>query len=103
MKEHWLTNKQIEQLNIGTINTVTRVNHYVGVWESRCYSDGRPDEIEVKLMRSMRAPCYKALALAILKNDGLLTSCGYKKIKSQYEDALRNAKIKRESKQLELL
>lgn len=42
-------------------------------WINRCYFDGIPDEVPMKVMQSMRAPSYKAISLALLKNDiGLL-------------------------------
>ena len=39
------------------------------MWENRCYFDGIPDEVPHKLAASGRVPSYKAIALAILRND----------------------------------
>ena len=46
------------------------------VWEKRCYSKGIPDVIPDKLAKSGRAPSYRAIAIAILKNDSAMTSLG---------------------------
>lgn len=54
-----------------------RVERYVLLWEGRCYSAGVPDEVPEKLASSLRVPSYKALALAILRNDHCLKSLGF--------------------------
>jgi predicted phosphoadenosine phosphosulfate sulfurtransferase len=45
------------------------VIQYIKKWEQRGYSDGVPDEVPHRLMVLQKAPSYKAVALAILKND----------------------------------
>lgn len=47
------------------------------MWEDRCYGDGIPDEVPDGIMRSMRAPSYKAIAECILKNDLHLYGLGF--------------------------
>lgn len=72
------------------------------MWENRCYSNGIPDQVDRKLMLSGRAPSWKAVALAILKNDHKLQSLGFSCNRSDYAESLyRNSKIA-ESRQLEL-
>jgi len=44
---------------------------------SRCYFEDIPDEVPKKLASSLRAPSYKAIAVAILKNDSRLRSLGF--------------------------
>ena len=46
---------------------IKQVNFFVKEWEQRCYKDGIPDEVPLEI--SHRAPSYKAIAMAILKND----------------------------------
>jgi predicted phosphoadenosine phosphosulfate sulfurtransferase len=46
------------------------------MWESRCYFAGIPDEAPEALAKQGRAPSYKAIAMAILKNDHSLKSLG---------------------------
>lgn len=43
----------------------------------RCYSTDIPDEVPKKVMQSGRAPSYKAIALAILRNDLQLYALGF--------------------------
>ncbi len=50
---------------------------YVSTWRKRCYSNDIPDEVPRKVMQSGRAPSYKAIALAILKNDLHFYSLGF--------------------------
>ena len=50
---------------------------YVNAWRARCYSDDIPDEAPKKVMQSGRAPSYKAIAIALLKNDLHLYSLGF--------------------------
>ena len=73
---YWQTKRQTEQYSSG--NTITqRVEDYIKKWEGRCYSDGIPDIVPDGVMKSMRAPSYKAIAIAILKNDHNLHSIGF--------------------------
>jgi len=54
-----------------------RVSEYVRTWESRCYEVGIPDCVVEKISKSGRAPSYKAIAVAILKNDHNMHSLGF--------------------------
>jgi len=74
----------------------------VKVWESRCYSDGIPDEVPNKVMDSGRAPSYKALAISILKNDLLLKSIGFDGKESKWYSALKDKKRREESNQYDM-
>lgn len=48
---------------------------YITTWEAKGYSDGIPDAVPSRLMQLRKAPSYKAIALAILKND--MTDLGF--------------------------
>jgi predicted phosphoadenosine phosphosulfate sulfurtransferase len=63
------------------------------MWESRCYSDGIPDEIPFKLDQLNKDPSYKRICLAILKNDHQLKSLGGKVKKSKYYILLKKIEI----------
>lgn len=84
---------QKEQLNTGSKITRERANHYIQTWKDRCYCLDIPDQVEKKLMQSMRVPSYQAIALSILSGDFMLYKCGFSK-KEFY--------IKKESKQLSM-
>ena len=53
------------------------IGRYVATWRSRGYADGIPDEVPDVLMRELLAPSFKAIALAILKNDHALVGLGF--------------------------
>ena len=50
--------------------------NYISKWEKRCYTDGIPDEVPLRLEQLNKAPSYKALVKAILKNDLNLKTLG---------------------------
>lgn len=62
---------------------------YLAIWQSRCYSE-IPDEIPEKLARSNRAPSYKSIAIAILKNDSTLKSIGFEGKETHWYRILKN-------------
>lgn len=61
---------------------------YIQTWEARCYADGIPDQLQDGVMKSCRAPSYKAIALAILRNDHNLHSLGFTERNSATVDLL---------------
>ena len=65
---NWQTEKQKMPLKSGN-TTTDKINNYIQVWESRCYSEGLPDEIPALLAATLRVPSYKAIAVAILRNN----------------------------------
>lgn len=75
---------------------------YVAMWENRCYFDGIPDEVSNNLMKSGRVPSYKAIALAILKNDTTLRSLGFSGKDTDWYGVLKKIEFKKESCQIDL-
>lgn len=65
---------------------------YIQTWEGRCYSE-IPDDIPPLLMNSGLAPCYKLIAVSLLKNDMRLL--GYNKV-SDYYYLLRQKKTEQQ-------
>jgi len=99
---YWQIKKQSEQYRHG--NTLTsKIEAYVTTWEERCYSDGIPDEIPEGLSKSLRAPSYKAIAIAILKNDMTLKSLGFSGSHSEWYDVLKKERRDLESPQIKLI
>ena len=96
----WQIRKQSEQYEHGK-TCISRVKSYVKVWESRCYKTGIPDEVEPGLMKSMRVPSYKAIALAILDNDLHLYQLGFQPHVSHWYKVIKNNK-KNNRAQLEM-
>lgn len=57
------------------------------------YAEDIPDEVPDELMHELLAPSYKAIALAILKNDLHFTSLGFTTAPSQWYSALKRMEI----------
>ena len=65
------------------------IERYIKTWESRCYKGGIPDEAPKEIFD--KVPSYKAIAIAILKNDiGIL---GIEKPKSKWYSVLKRIEI----------
>jgi predicted phosphoadenosine phosphosulfate sulfurtransferase len=79
------------------------VEAYVSIWESRCYKDGIPDEVSSLLEKSNRVPSYRAIAVAILKNDLTLKSLGFSGKDSAWAYELKKQKQNKDEKQMGLL
>ena len=96
----WQTNRQSDLYSSGHTAT-QRVKDYVQIWTSRCYSD-IPDELPALLAKSNRAPCWKSVAVALLKNDVRLESVGFSRAESDLTNFLMNDRKERESNQARL-
>lgn len=46
-----------------------KVERYVQTWEGQGYPDGIPEEVPYRLTQLNLAPSWKAVALALLKNN----------------------------------
>jgi predicted phosphoadenosine phosphosulfate sulfurtransferase len=53
-----------------------KIEGYIQLWEERAYEKGIPDEVPLRLSQLHKAPSYRQICLAILKNDQALTSLG---------------------------
>jgi len=56
---------------------ITKILNYINEWENRCYKDGIPDEVPIRLEQLNKAPSYKEIVRAIMKNDTTLKSIGF--------------------------
>ena len=88
---YWQTEKRRELSGTGKTVTV-KVEEYLELWRSRCYSDDIPDEVPKLIEVTMRVPSYKALAISILKNDFSFKSCGFSAGRSDLVEVLRREK-----------
>lgn len=77
------------------------VIRYTQIWEDRCYSDGIPDDLPAALLKSGRAPSWKAVAIAILQNDHRCASLGFSQKESFLETAVKQLASKRDSVQID--
>jgi predicted phosphoadenosine phosphosulfate sulfurtransferase len=59
-----------------------KIMEYVRKWERRGYENGIPDEACPNLDYLVKAPSYRAICFAIMKNDVQLQSLGYSRPKT---------------------
>jgi predicted phosphoadenosine phosphosulfate sulfurtransferase len=71
---------------------------YIETWEKRCYSDGIPDSIPEKLAKSGRAPSYKSIAMAMLRNDHNLEALGFSGKYSDWYSYYKKIEISKNNK-----
>lgn len=75
-----------------------KIDKYIKEWRLRGYLDDIPDEVPDALMDESLAPSYKAIAIAILRNDHHMTALGFQAPKSIWYDALKRIEIKERNK-----
>jgi predicted phosphoadenosine phosphosulfate sulfurtransferase len=78
-----------------------KILHYIKTWESQGYCDGIPDEVPNVLMELNLAPSYKAICIAIMKNDVQLQFLGYGKEKCNAYNAIKRNEINMRNNQLQ--
>lgn len=71
----------------------SRVNQYIANWKIRGYPEGIPDEVPHILMKLGLAPSYKAIALALLKNDNNLELLGFTAPVTKWYSAFKRIEI----------
>ena len=66
---------------------------YLKIWKKRGYFNDIPDEVDSVLQDENLAPSYKAIAIAILKNDHNLESLGFEVKKSKYYKDIKKIEL----------
>lgn len=72
-----------------------KIKKYVTSWKCRGYEKDIPDEVPAELTSLNLAPSYKAIAIAILKNDHNLISLGFSATRSKYYDYYKKIEIEK--------
>ena len=70
-----------------------RIRRYIEEWEKRCYANGIPDEVPVRLEQLNKAPSYKQICMSILKNDNSLQLLGFSKPKCEVYNELKKQEL----------
>jgi predicted phosphoadenosine phosphosulfate sulfurtransferase len=70
-----------------------KILEYIRKWEKQGYESGIPDEVPMELMKQNLAPSYKAIVIAILKNDHNMKTLGFDTRKSEWYDAYKKIEI----------
>jgi len=77
-----------------------KINKYIETWLERGYSKGIPDEVPDNIMKLCLAPSYKAIAIAILKNDHPMKSLGFTPKKSKWYNELKRIEIEKRNEKI---
>jgi predicted phosphoadenosine phosphosulfate sulfurtransferase len=75
-----------------------KINIYITKWKKRGYKKDIPDEIPEELINLNLAPSYKAICIAILKNDHSLSTLGFTPKKSEWYNEIKKQEIKLRNK-----
>lgn len=70
-----------------------KISSYISSWESRGYPQGIPDEADTRLETLCKAPSYRAICRAILRNDAALVSLGFQRDKTPEYMAIKRLEI----------
>ena len=54
-----------------------KIDKYIASWKRKGYPQGLPDEAPVRLEELGKVPSYRAICIAIMKNDKALESLGF--------------------------
>lgn len=70
-----------------------KIRAYVRKWEGRGYLEGIPDEAPILLEKANRVPSYRAICMAIMRNDVALQSLGYQREPCSTYMAIKRAEL----------
>ena len=73
-----------------------KIEKYIRDWETNCYYNGIPDEVELRLEQLNKVPSYKQICKAILKND--LKQIGIIPKESKYYFELKRIELEEKGK-----
>lgn len=82
--------------------TADKVREYIKKWKARGYPEDIPDEVPAALMNQLLAPSYKAICMALLKNDNNLESLGFTPKKSHWYSAIKRVELAERARQKQL-
>jgi len=75
-----------------------KIEEYINNWKDKGYPEDIPDEVPIRIEDLNFAPSYRAIAIAILKNDHHLTSLGFKAPSSEWYGILKRIEIEEREK-----
>lgn len=70
-----------------------RIAEYIRKWKSKGYPNGIPDQADPRLEELCKAPSYRMICRAILRNDLALTSLGFSRPKTDAYMELKRIEI----------
>ena len=75
------------------MTTKAKIAHYLTTWSKQGYSSDIPDDVPDELMHERLAPSYKAIAIALLRNDHALQSLGFQADESMWYGVLKRIEL----------
>lgn len=75
-----------------------KIKDWIEKWKGRGYSDGIPEEAPHRLEAHGKAPSYRMVCIAIMKNDRALETLGYSRIKCPAYMDIKKEELKRNGK-----
>lgn len=79
-----------------------KIFEYIEKWKKRGYSKGIPDEVPYELEKRNLAPSYKAICVAIMKNDFQLEYLGFQREKCLLYSEIKRIEIESRQKEKQL-
>lgn len=77
-----------------------KIIQYISKWETQGYPSGIPDEAPRKLEQLNKAPSYRQICMAILKNDTHLTTLGYSRPNCEMYGAMKRVELEERAKRM---
>ena len=71
----------------------TKIINYINGQEKKGYNNGIPDEVPTRIEQLNKAPSYKAIVRAILKNDMSLKTLGIATVKCNHYHEFKRIEI----------
>jgi len=71
-----------------------KINQYIQTWLGHGYPDGIPDEADPVLESLNKAPSYRAICRAIMKNDTTLISLGFSRPECAAYNTLKRIELR---------
>lgn len=78
---------------LGSKNMQRKIRAYIKGWEARGYPQGIPDEADPVLENRNKAPSFRVICKAIMKNDVALITLGYAKDPCDIYVALKRVEL----------
>lgn len=82
------------------MKTRRRIREYLKSWKKKGYPNDIPDEVPSVLMNKNLAPSYKAICLALLRNDMNMEALGFSAPKSHWYSAIKRVEIEARNKKV---
>lgn len=77
-----------------------KIASYISAWKRKGYANGIPDEADPRLEAMCKAPSYRAICRAILRNDVSLSTLGFQRHQCDAYMAIKSIEIEARNERL---